>query len=204
MKQKIISNQEYNNIIYLYNNVSIKEIAEQYKVSRSTIENILKDCNVITNRRKSIKIIEDNSQRIIDMYNNGISIKTIAKYFEVDKKTISNHLKNNNVVIQNNQHLGKDCYKINENFFDNFSTPNQAYILGLLYADGYCNSNKNMIRITLQEEDKELLEKYGECEAETVYYEKDYGDGAIAIRRFLAIDVYEERSNSNVRIFQSI
>lgn len=159
MKQKIISNQEYNNIIYLYNNVSIKEIAEQYKVSRSTIENILKDCNVITNRRKSIKIIEDNSQRIIDMYNNGISIKTIAKYFEVDKKTISNHLKNNNVVIQNNQHLGKDCYKINENFFDNFSTPNQAYILGLLYADGYCNSNKNMIRITLQEEDKELLEK---------------------------------------------
>lgn len=43
--------------------------------------------------------------------------------------------------------------------------------------------------------DKELLEKYGECEAETVYYEKDYGDGAIAIRRFLAIDVYEERSN---------
>ena len=43
MKQKIISNQEYNNIIHLYNNFSIKEIAEQYKVSRSTIENILKE-----------------------------------------------------------------------------------------------------------------------------------------------------------------
>lgn len=38
---------------------------------------------------------------------------------------------------------------------------------------------------------EELMEKYSENNAEIVEYEKDYGDGAIAIRRYLAIDVYE-------------
>lgn len=43
---------------------------------------------------------------------------------------------------------------------------------------------------------EELIKKYGECECETISYEKDYGedeDGApiIAIRSFLAIYTYQ-------------
>ena len=38
-----------------------------------------------------------------------------------------------------------------------------------------------------------LLENFANNEAEIVYYEKDYGDGAIAIRDFLAINVKEEK-----------
>lgn len=34
---------------------------------------------------------------------------------------------------------------------------------------------------------EELIQYFGDCSCEVVSYEKDYGDGAIAIRSFLAI-----------------
>lgn len=40
---------------------------------------------------------------------------------------------------------------------------------------------------------KEELKKWENCDAEIREYEKDYGDGAIAIRKFLAIDVYDNQ-----------
>lgn len=49
-------------------------------------------------------------------------------------------------------------YKINEHYFDKIDTSNKAYILGLLYADGCNNIDHYSITISLQEEDKHVLE----------------------------------------------
>jgi hypothetical protein len=47
----------------------------------------------------------------------------------------------------------------NEHYFDEFVSNNQAYILGLLYADGCNYPPHNKIGIELQESDKDILDK---------------------------------------------
>lgn len=47
-------------------------------------------------------------------------------------------------------------YKINENFFKNWSG-DMAYVLGLWFADGYLNLKKGFFSITLHKKDKKLL-----------------------------------------------
>lgn len=50
-------------------------------------------------------------------------------------------------------------YDINEAFFDNIDTEEKAYILGLLYADGYNNEYRNSVNLSLAEKDKNILDK---------------------------------------------
>ena len=53
-------------------------------------------------------------------------------------------------------------YNYNENFFEEINTPEKAYFLGLLYADGtnvQLPTTKTM-SITLQEQDVSILERF--------------------------------------------
>ena len=52
--------------------------------------------------------------------------------------------------------------KINKNFFNKIDTEEKAYFLGFLYADGYNNTDRNSVALSLKEDDKEILEKYSE------------------------------------------
>lgn len=51
-------------------------------------------------------------------------------------------------------------YTINETYFDNIDTPNKAYFLGFLYADGYISRDNHTINMTLQKEDTYILQKF--------------------------------------------
>lgn len=99
-------------------------------------------------------ITKEEETEIIDKYISGISINKLSKEYKLDWHWIERMLIRNNVVI-------KRQYKINENYFDNIDTPNKAYILGFLYADGGNTSNYNKkrycITITLQEADNQIL-----------------------------------------------
>lgn len=60
--------------------------------------------------------------------------------------------------------IGSQCFNcwknsINENYFSSIDTEDKAYYLGFLWADGYCSIKHEVLKIDLQEEDKELLEK---------------------------------------------
>jgi DNA-binding transcriptional regulator WhiA len=56
----------------------------------------------------------------------------------------------------------KRHYNLNENFFDNIDTEEKAYFLGFLYADGCHYEDLSCITLSLQEEDKEILNKLNE------------------------------------------
>jgi len=49
-------------------------------------------------------------------------------------------------------------YTLDENYFDNIDTPNKAYIIGFLYADGSINLKRNLLTICISEKDREILE----------------------------------------------
>jgi hypothetical protein len=48
-------------------------------------------------------------------------------------------------------------YSINESVFDSINTPEKAYILGFVYADGYNNVSKGRIVIALNDKDIDIL-----------------------------------------------
>lgn len=108
-----------------------------------------------------IKHFDDN--HIVNLYNEGLSAREIAKILNTSYPTILLRLRNNNVIIRNKNFYGaKRTYSLNENFFENINTEQKAYILGLIYADGNISipqSKNNKLRITLHEQDSYLLER---------------------------------------------
>lgn len=98
----------------------------------------------------------NRNESIINIYNSGQSSLEIAKITGLHRTTITRILKKNKIDIRS---LSKSHqkYKINETFFDEIDTEEKAYILGFIYADG--NLTRNSIEISLQENDKEILEK---------------------------------------------
>lgn len=60
-------------------------------------------------------------------------------------------------------------YNFNHNYFETIDTPDKAYFLGLLAADGcvYKRNNKgksqSMIKLTLQKEDMDILALFNRC-----------------------------------------
>lgn len=96
----------------------------------------------------------------IKLYNEGKSFGEISKLVGKPTTTIWRLIKND-VKIKEQKFYGKKIrkYPIDENFFHKIDTRDKAYILGILLADGHRCKNVKQIRLKLQEQDKEILEK---------------------------------------------
>lgn len=100
---------------------------------------------------------DEQKELILDLYcNQNMSSVKIGKLFGLQYETILKFLKNNGVII--NGHNGMRKYKLNESYFDVIDNPRKAYILGFLFADGNNCKSKRTISMSLQEEDKQILE----------------------------------------------
>jgi hypothetical protein len=124
-----------------------------------TINTILQKCGAseLGTAFKSRKIVfsELEEKNICDMYLSGVSSVKIGQIFNCDHKTITRVLERNGV---DRTGVGLRKYQLNEYYFDNIDTPNKAYILGFFYADGSNNEDKQTISMSLQEDDKYILE----------------------------------------------
>lgn len=103
---------------------------------------------------------QDQITYIIDNYNQFHNTKDLASKFNVSTDAIRRLLKKNNIKLLNTQELGKIKRPRNSNYFEKIETPEQSYWLGFLYADGYNNEKDNLIRVNLQKEDREHLQKF--------------------------------------------
>lgn len=99
---------------------------------------------------------DDEIKDIINSYLNNESSVKIGKRYNVSHKIILKVLHKNNIEVNQRKFVRK--YNLNEYYFDEITTPNQAYILGFLYADGHNGISKSTITMSLQEEDKDILE----------------------------------------------
>lgn len=93
---------------------------------------------------------------IINSYLNHESSVSIGKRYNVSHKPILKVLHRNGIEVSQAKTVRK--YNVDEQFFDVIDTPEKAYVLGLLYSDGSNNPSKSTVSISLQKEDKELLE----------------------------------------------
>lgn len=154
-----ISNEQELEIIDLFLNhkISLRKIAQKYnRKSYEFIYAILSKYNIDTKRRHiANKIRIEDIPNIIQLYQEKqISARQIAKQYLVSGDVIRRVLIDNGIEIK--RHYGQT---FDEHYFDNIDTPNKAYLLGFLYADGCVNKN-NVISFTLHRNDKEILEMY--------------------------------------------
>lgn len=110
----------------------------------------------------STKIPDQTINLMASLYNSGNSITDISKLTDIGVSQVWRMLKKNNVNTKKTVFFYRSKirkYWINEEYFQNIDTPDKAYILGLLYADGNANKRFSQITLKLQEKDKHILEE---------------------------------------------
>lgn len=99
---------------------------------------------------------EEEMDDIKKSYLNGESSVSIGKRYGVTHKLILRRLKS--IGINADKNLSIRTYHLDEKYFDKIDTPNKAYILGFLYADGHNGISKGTISMSLEENDFQILE----------------------------------------------
>ncbi len=144
-----------NEIIKLFlSGKTVREICTEFHCDYNTIYNIVKP--IKTPRFTYKDFSNDDRETIRDLYNSKHSTVYIGKKYGVSHHTIANLLEDMGIPRDGKS---RRKFELNEEYFDDISTQNQAYILGFLYADGYNSLSKQTISLSLQEEDKDILEK---------------------------------------------
>ena len=101
------------------------------------------------------KVPKEDYDKVVDMYKNGMSTVKIGEQYNCSYQAICSVL--NKCGIARDWNSARK-YSLNEHYFDTIDTPNKAYILGILYADGYNNTKAHTVSLQLQEEDKGILD----------------------------------------------
>lgn len=132
--------------------VTVDQLCDKYSAKWGDIYYMIS-----TSLRHSIKdITKFEKYQIKALYLSGISCTKIGVKFNLYHKQVREILDELNVPKSNKC---RRKHTLDENYFDVINTQNKAYILGLLYADGYNSMDKLSIRLQLQEDDREILEK---------------------------------------------
>ena len=138
------------------------------------MENIYKVDYIERKNYKKYIFSDEQKELIKKLYQDGNSTVSIGKLFNVSHKTIARMLESLGISRTG---VGKRQYKLNEHYFDKIDTPNKAYILGFLYADGCNYSKKGTISMSLAEGDKDILERIRlEVDSEKELEFIDYSD----------------------------
>lgn len=114
--------------------------------------------NVECIERKNYKkyIFTDEQKSLVTkLYKEFGSSVDVGKMFNVSHKVIAKILEEKGIK---RTAAKKRKYQINENYFDIIDTPNKAYILGFLWADGCNFPQKGTVSMSLEEQDKDILE----------------------------------------------
>lgn len=112
---------------------------------------------------KSQKFNEDDFKKMIDLYNNGYSSVEIGKIFNAPPSSIAGYIKRRIGNMRSNK-INSRKYTCDGTCFDNIDSPEKAYWLGFIYADGYLSNakNKKIFGISLSIKDKDHLFKLKE------------------------------------------
>ena len=96
---------------------------------------------------------------IFSEYLRGDNTNTIAKKYGVDAGSIWYLLNKSGIRRRGHREAAKRKYEVNETYFDKIDSPDKAYFLGILYADGCNYTPGGQVLLVLTEDDKALLEK---------------------------------------------
>lgn len=152
----IFTKEEIQDIINTYKKTEdIDLLIDRYHTSERSLRQILKENKI---DRHYGYISNELRERIGKLYLEGFNQRQIVEETLVSEPYIRKYLKEQNIPMRSISERNMR-YKRNKHYFDKIDTPNKAYILGLLFADGCNHIKHNAITLTLQAEDIDVLEK---------------------------------------------
>lgn len=102
-------------------------------------------------------LTKEQQEEAIRLYKDGTLVTNIAKKFELKRYEVDYFL----FYIQKLKRPGKSRYSVDNNYFKIIDTPQKAYWLGFLYADGCVHENgTNLLLAPLDEDHLELYKKH--------------------------------------------
>lgn len=158
--------------------ISTTEICKKLGENRSRGYGLLRRKG-LKSTNQSVKYPPEFLEKIKEEYLSGTTIQQLAeKYSDKDKGTINYHLRKMGITRRN----GKQVH-CNEHYFDDIDTPQKAYFLGLLMADGCVRNYKKgqkscTIRLELKIEDKYIIEEFAKA-IESNLKVKEYQENGI-------------------------
>lgn len=157
-------------IINLYKQgVTYQEIGDKFGVTKGRISQIIHRAG-FKKHNKNLLHTYDDVVVMYNMYLNGCKVDKIAKLYNIARSSVYKLFAKYEFELEQDR---KYVYKINNSYFDNIDTPNKAYILGLLWADGSNCTKNNTVGLTLQEKDKHILDEISiEMESDRPLYFK--------------------------------
>lgn len=115
--------------------------------------------------------------KIVEIYENeylkGISTVKLGKKYNVRPEYFSRWFKKLNLDTRSNKQNSR-MYYLNDDYFKKIDTPEKAYWLGFIYADGYItSSNGKKVGITLSLKDINHIKKFKQS-TDSTYPIKEY------------------------------
>lgn len=114
-----------------------------------------------------MKISKENFKKMYyDEYLKGISVAELSEKYKVTKKYIYRWFNLLNLQRRSNK-INSKKFQFNECYFDKIDSPDKAYWLGFIFADGYITSKRpqgsQSLGISLKDSDFLHLQKLNEC-----------------------------------------
>lgn len=141
--------------------VNITNVCKQLNVDRFAFSRTLREKGILeekhpsSNHNNRIDYDGEWAQSMIADYHSKMSKRDIMKKYKISEQVFYNVLRHHKVKRENNRTLS-----VNTDTFKVIDTPEKAYWLGFLYADGYVSESNSVLELTLKESDKEHVETF--------------------------------------------
>ncbi len=114
-----------------------------------------------TYKRENYWLTKDQKIDIVKKYMvDGLSTVKLGKEYNINSSAIWGILKRRGIKMRKcNATVTSRKYSLNQDFFNQIDTPEKAYFLGWLYADGCHQEKTGKIILGLQEQDVDVLKK---------------------------------------------
>lgn len=138
------------------NGETARDIWQDYKelCAECTVERRIREMGI--SRGKGIKFqVEQNKEKIIQEYlTSNCTSYELGKKYNCNERTVCDILKQAGIELHRGKH--SSC---NENYFTTIDSPNKAYLLGFITADGaIIGKYSSSCAIEVHEKDKALIE----------------------------------------------
>lgn len=171
LKQDILNNYSGRN----HFGKNANYFAQKYNISISRIYALACDLKVTYSHKLRQQTVD-----IVNEYKNGASITEIKRKYGHDTGSLKKILIQNGVRLRSQSECNKK-YKMDDSYFNKINTPEKAYWLGFIYADG--NLYNGGLQIGLADRDKDHLELLLNCLKSNHPIYKDQKGYKLIIRR---------------------
>lgn len=157
--------------------ISTTEICEILNVNRNRGYSLLRRKGLRSNPKTSKKYTKEVIDKLVEEYTNGATVVELQNKYPEYAGNINEYLRKRGVTRRRGS-----IPNCNQNYFENIDTPQKAYFLGLLMADGCIITKKNKaknktLRIELNLQDKYILEEFAKAINSSLSVKESFGNG---------------------------